>query len=134
MNQSLIAVDASVTVKWVLDEQFTEQAQALLAGAVRDARQVVGPPHATAEVCNIIYRRRLRTDPAFRITDEEADQALVRFLRLPLTLLSVDDLYHQSFQSPPRGTVTPTQRFTPPSRACEMSQQPRRGRVSLAHT
>ena len=98
MNQPPPVVDASVAVKWVVDEAFTPQAQLLLADHVRAHQQLAGPPHLRAEVTNILYRRRLRADPAMRITEAEADQALAHFLRLPLTLLSPDGLYTQAFE------------------------------------
>jgi predicted nucleic acid-binding protein len=81
----------------VLDEEFTEQAQALLADSARARRPLTGPPHLTAEVSNILYRRRLRSDPTLRISDEEAEGALTRFLRIPVVLLTATDLFHQAF-------------------------------------
>ena len=53
MNHAVV-VDASVAVKWVLDEEFTEQARNLLRDSVR--QPIVAPPHLTSEVTNALYQ------------------------------------------------------------------------------
>jgi predicted nucleic acid-binding protein len=97
MNQPSLAVDASVAVKWVLHEEYTDRAQALLGVTIRNGRPPVGPPHLLAETINAMYRRRLRVDPATRITDEEADQALADLLAIPIQLLAPTGLYARAF-------------------------------------
>jgi predicted nucleic acid-binding protein len=97
MNQASLAVDASVAAKWVLQEEFTDRAQALLGVTIRAGQPPIGPPHLLAETTNVIYRRRLRADPATRITDEQADQALADLLAIPVRLLAPADLYERAF-------------------------------------
>lgn len=91
MNQAIV-VDASVAVKWLLDEDLTDKARALLANA-RDARvPLLGPPHLPIEVTNTIHQRFRRKD----ITEAEADEALTKFLVLPLRLLGPAHLYRRA--------------------------------------
>jgi predicted nucleic acid-binding protein len=92
-----LVVDASVAVKWVIVEAFSAQADALLTDALRAHRQIVGPPTLLAEVTNAIYQRSRSRDPHRRMSDAEAEQALVRFLRFPIALLTPADLYQQAF-------------------------------------
>jgi predicted nucleic acid-binding protein len=96
MNQAVV-VDASVALKRVLAEEFTEESRSLFAKSLQDRRPVVAPPLLPSEVGNALYQR-LRTSVASRrLTDAEADGALAAFLHLPITLLAPDDLYPSAF-------------------------------------
>ena len=90
-----VVVDASVALKWVIEEEFSDRANALLSESVR--QPIVGPPPLLAEVTNAIYQRSRSRDPHRRMSDAEAEQALVRFLRFPIALLTPADLYQQAF-------------------------------------
>jgi predicted nucleic acid-binding protein len=94
MNQTLV-VDASVAIKWVVAEEFSEQAEALLNAAASSA--IVGPPALLTEVANALYQRTRRRDPETRLTEDEAEAALHRFLALGIQLVSSDALYQQAF-------------------------------------
>ena len=98
MTPASTAIDASVAVKWVLAEQHSDRADQLLVDSAQAGRTLVGPPHLTAEVVNILYRRRLRSEPTVRITDVQAEQALADFLQFPLQLLTPAALYTQAFE------------------------------------
>jgi len=88
-----IVVDASVALKLVLAEEFTDRAQALLRDSLQARRPLVAPPHLHSEVINALYQRlRRRT-----ITEDEANQAVTQFLRFPITLSAPADLYQQAF-------------------------------------
>ena len=97
MTPSSVVVDASVAVKWVLPEEWTDRAQALMAASIQARQRLVGTPHLAIEVVNAIYQRRRRGAPQERLSDTEADQALARFLAFPLELLSPTPLYEQAF-------------------------------------
>src|ERR687886_225353 len=97
MIPSPTVADASVAVKWVLQEQHSDRADTLLSDSLAAGRPLVGPSHLTAEVMNILYRRRLRSDPTLRITDAQADQAAADFLQFPLRSVSSAGLYTSSF-------------------------------------
>jgi predicted nucleic acid-binding protein len=94
MNQILV-VDASVAIKWVVAEEFSAQAEALLNDAASSA--IVGPPALITEVANALYQRTRRRDPETRLTVAEAEAALAGFLALGIQLVSSEDLYQQAF-------------------------------------
>ncbi len=94
MNQ-IVVVDASAAIKWVVEEEFSEQAEALLNDAATSA--IVGPPALITEVANALFQRARRRDPATRLTVDEAQAALDRFLALGIQLLSSDALYQEAF-------------------------------------
>jgi predicted nucleic acid-binding protein len=95
MNR-IVVVDASVAIKWVVEEEFSEQAEALLNDAASSA--IVGPPALITEVANALYQRTRRRDPKTRLTVDEAEAALTRFLGLVVQLVSSDPLYQQAFR------------------------------------
>lgn len=70
-----ICVDASVAVKWLLPEEDSEAAMALLRDAITDGTKLVGPPHLGVEVTSAVYRRMRQGD----ITREEMERQLERF-------------------------------------------------------
>lgn len=96
MNHVLV-LDASVVIKRVLDEEFTEQVQGLFADSIRSRRPLVAPPLLPNEITNALYQRVRTTVSARRITESEGSRALAAFLRLPVTLLSPADLYRHAF-------------------------------------
>jgi predicted nucleic acid-binding protein len=91
MNHAVV-VDATVAIKRVLSEEFTEQSRTLFSSSLRDRRPVLAPPHLKSEVTNALYQRLRTTIEARRITEAEADSALAAFLCLPITLLAPEDL------------------------------------------
>jgi predicted nucleic acid-binding protein len=50
-----------------------------------------------SEVISIIFQRRRSQDPQRRISEAEAEDALHRFLALPLVIVAPDGLYEQAF-------------------------------------
>lgn len=94
MNHA-VAVDASVAVKWVVAEDFTDRAQALLGNSLRAARPLIAPPHFPGEVVNAIHRRTQRSEQP--LSPVRATQAVQEFLEYPVELLSPADLYWQAF-------------------------------------
>ncbi|HEY7060087.1 MAG TPA: type II toxin-antitoxin system VapC family toxin [Chloroflexota bacterium] len=91
----VIVVDASAAIKWVVREEFSEQALTLYDDAASSA--IVGPPALLTEVTNAIYQRTRRRDPATRLTAEEAQAALDRFLTLGVRIEASDALYREAF-------------------------------------
>ena len=88
-----LVVDASVVVKVVLEEEFTDRARALIEDSRRNRRLLFGPARLQSEVSNAIfqYLRRRQTTP------EEADQALRQFLEFPIQLFSSPELHLRAF-------------------------------------
>jgi len=96
MNDA-IGVDASLAVKWVLDEEYTEQAQRLWSDSLAARRPVIAPPHFTGEVTSALYQRTRRTDPDVHLDVSEASEALADFLQYPVEVLAHLDLYPRAF-------------------------------------
>lgn len=96
MNHAVV-VDATVAIKRVLAEEFTEQSRSLFSSSLRNRRPILAPPHLRSEVTNALYQRLRTTVADRRITEAEADSALAAFLRLPITLLAPEDLYVRAF-------------------------------------
>jgi len=90
-----LVVDASVALKWLLAEELSDKAEALLADSLQAGTVIVGPPHLTGEVANALYRRIHRSQN--NITQDEAEAALAQFLAIPIQVVSSDDLYTQAF-------------------------------------
>lgn len=88
MTEPLV-IDASVALKCVLEEKYSDSAHALLRDALAQNRSIAAPPLFPAEATNAIYQRQRRGD----ITSVEADRALATFLAFPVHLLSPADLY-----------------------------------------
>lgn len=93
MNQ--LVVDASVALKWLLAEELSDRAEALLEDSLQAGTVLVGPPHLTGEVANALYRRIHRSQNS--ITQDEAEEALAKFLAIPIQIITSDDLYTRAF-------------------------------------
>ena len=89
----LVVVDASVVVKVVLEEEFTDHARALIEDSRRALRLIVAPPRLHSEVSNAAYQYLRRR----QITPEEGEQALRQFLELPIQLFAFPELYLRAF-------------------------------------
>ena len=92
---SHLVVDASVVLKWLLAEALSDRAEALLEDSLHAGTVIVGPPHLTGEVANALYRRIHRSQNS--ITQDEAEDALARFLAIPIQVVSSDELYTGAF-------------------------------------
>jgi len=60
-----VVVDASIAVKWVVEEEGDDDARALLQSWLAAGIQPVAPSWFTCEVANILYRKILAGDLAF---------------------------------------------------------------------
>jgi predicted nucleic acid-binding protein len=80
----MICVDASVVAKWILEEEeWAEQAQALLGATLLMAEPIVAPPLLPFEIANVL-RRRQRAVAAISL--DRALFMLDEFLRFPIEL------------------------------------------------
>lgn len=89
-------VDASVAIKWVLQEAHSAEARALYADSAAAHRLLQAPPHFAAEVVNGLYRRIQRRGSQ-SLTYDEAHGAVTHFLRLPVQLVTLPNLYYDAF-------------------------------------
>ncbi len=88
-----VVIDASVGVKLVLIEEFSAQAQALVADTLSVGAPLYGPATLPSEVLSALSKRTRYRDPTKAITLAQAQQYLQDFLELPVTLATPADLY-----------------------------------------
>jgi predicted nucleic acid-binding protein len=89
----VICADASVGIKWILDEERSDRARALNSTAIRTGEIIVAPPLLPIEVTNIL-RQRMRTREALSL--DEASQHLDDFLAFPIEYHSPAGLHYQA--------------------------------------
>ena len=89
----MICVDASVAVKWILEEERSDLAMALYNAVVLTGQSIVAPPLLPLEVTNIL-RQRMRANPKLSLTD--ATEQLDDFLALPVDYHNPTGLHHQA--------------------------------------
>ncbi len=90
-------VDASVAVKWVVEEEFSDRAEALLEAGMAFGLALMAPPHFTGEVLNGLYQRTRRQALGSRLSEFEAFQAVEQFLGLDVRSVAPDGLYSGAF-------------------------------------
>ncbi len=80
---SSLVVDASVVVKWVLEnEELAAEARALLAQGLRQEWRLVAPPLLVAETTNAVYQRFRRGE----MTGDETDRLVAHVWSQPVVL------------------------------------------------
>jgi predicted nucleic acid-binding protein len=84
-GSATVVVDASVALKWVLNEDLTTEARQLLAQWTADGTRIVAPSWFACEVGNVLYRAVVRGD--LTLTDA---QAAVSAALAPMELLPED--------------------------------------------
>ena len=89
----MICVDASVAVKWILDEERSDQARALFRAAERVDSAIVAPPLLFFEVTNVL---RQRTRPKDGLSLAAATALLDRFLALPIVVFYPEDSHRRA--------------------------------------
>jgi predicted nucleic acid-binding protein len=89
----VICVDASVAVKWVLNEERSDQARALYQAALRAGESIVAPTLLPLEVTNIL-RQRMRAKDGLSLT--EAVRQLGDFLDFRIELNNPVGLHFQA--------------------------------------
>jgi predicted nucleic acid-binding protein len=60
-----VVVDASIAVKWVIEEDGSEEARILLQSWLSAGVQPIAPSWFTCEIANILYRKALTRDLSF---------------------------------------------------------------------
>ena len=91
----MICVDASVGAKWVLEEPWTDKADALAAHAERTSSTLVAGPLFPMEVGNVIRQQMRR----FMMPPSESEARFADFLAYPVVLLSVDQLHLEALRT-----------------------------------
>lgn len=96
-----LVVDASIGVKWVIEEEHFEQSRALLSAAGKGQHTLRCPPHFSGEAVNAIYQKYRSRDPEKHIPLAEAQRALFQFLatvRAGVNVVGMSILYQQAFE------------------------------------
>jgi predicted nucleic acid-binding protein len=96
MNHAVV-VDASVALKWVLFEEFNDQARGLYEAALHAHRPFLVPPHFFSEVTSALYQRTRTREPARHLTEDEAHEAFTRFSRFHVQTAEPENLYERAF-------------------------------------
>lgn len=81
-----LCVDASIAVKWVVQEDDSDLAERLLGNTLLDDRELVAPAHIVGEVANALFKR-------FRFRDLPPDHlraTMAQFLAVPMRFLQTD--------------------------------------------
>jgi len=76
-----VVIDASVALKWVLDEPGKEDADALLDG------ELIAPSLWLLEAANALWQRTRRGE----ISDEEAKERLTELFNAPVATTTIED-------------------------------------------
>jgi predicted nucleic acid-binding protein len=77
-----VVIDASVALKWVVDEELTIEALSLLRDGLDAVHDLRAPPLLMSEVTNAIHQRVRRGE----LNGDQADLALRQFLAVPMDL------------------------------------------------
>jgi predicted nucleic acid-binding protein len=83
-----LLVDASVAIKWLVNEEHSNSARTLLDDSAARDLSLVAPALLPAEVVNALYQVQRRG----AISSAEADRALRRFLEVPIRIIAPVDL------------------------------------------
>lgn len=92
-----VVVDASVAVKWVVEEDHSTKAAQLL-----DYDALHAPDHWQAEAVNVLWAKVFRGD----LTASEADERMTVLLRAPVAATPIADLMPRAFAVSVARTVT----------------------------
>ena len=85
-----VVVDASVALKWIFNEPYSDQARRLLADIGNG--EVFAPPLLPSEITNAIFQQQRRG----RLTAAGADAALTGLLAIQWRIVSPDTLYRDA--------------------------------------
>lgn len=86
----MICVDASIAVKWILEEDLTAQADALYLAAQRAGSPIVAPALLLFEVTNVV-RQQVRGERAMPLV--AASRALADFLSFDIEIHAPSGLH-----------------------------------------
>ncbi|MGH2617423.1 MAG: type II toxin-antitoxin system VapC family toxin [Thermomicrobiales bacterium] len=89
----MICLDASVAVKLVLDEDWSDRVEALFFAAIETGESVIGTPLLPIEVTNIL-RQRMRIPGG--LSRDEALERLRVFLGFPIEIHNPPWLHRQA--------------------------------------
>jgi predicted nucleic acid-binding protein len=92
-TSNAVVLDASVLVKWVIADSYSERADLLLDQFAAGELEVIAPAIANWEVLNVISRKAKRGS----IDKRSAEIAGAEFLALRIRLIDNEALQHSAF-------------------------------------
>lgn len=87
--QEAIVVDAALVAKWLLPEELSERAHALLAGAVAAGQPIYAPRAISLDIASAVHAHARRDD----LTVAEAEAAVDLLVDLDLTMIEPPGLW-----------------------------------------
>lgn len=93
MPNSYVCVDASLLIKLVIPEPYTEQADNLWQAWIQKDIQAIAPPLLRYELTAILRKKVYRQ----QLTEMEADAAFVEAMALEVELVSPDELHKRAW-------------------------------------
>ncbi len=88
-----VCVDASLAIKLVVRESFSDQALALWQNWIENGVECIAPPFFPFEVSSVIRNKYVRK----QLTAEEAERAFNTFTRLNFTILMPEALLKEAW-------------------------------------
>lgn len=88
----MTVIDASVVAKLLFQEEYSDEADALITARVANGVELVAPHLLSFEIANIVLKRVRRTD----ISNAVAATLIDQFHELPISLRSARDLSRQA--------------------------------------
>jgi predicted nucleic acid-binding protein len=96
----MICVDSSVAAKWIFEEEYQVEAEAIYQEALAASDTIVAPPLLPIEITNIVRQRMRRAkgpgDPLLSLP--EARQHLGAFLAFSIQLVSPPELHQRALE------------------------------------
>lgn len=89
-----VLLDTSVVLKFVLPEEFSDRADALLETSVRTAQPLLIPPLLLIEATNTLHQQTRRG----ALTPTQASTTLTRLLQIPLQQVQPPGVYEQALE------------------------------------
>ncbi|MEJ5197962.1 MAG: type II toxin-antitoxin system VapC family toxin [Anaerolineae bacterium] len=93
MNGSVVCIDASLLIKLVIPEPYSEEVEALWQGWARYSTQRVAPRLLFYEITSVLRKKVYRR----LLTDDEAEMALERALAFRIELIDPADLHKRAW-------------------------------------
>ena len=91
---SYVVVDASLVVKWLVTEELSDEALALLASWNAESVRMAAPSLIRFEVANVLHRKIARGD----IGAISAIEHMTRLLTLPIELRDMPEIHARAIE------------------------------------
>ena len=90
----LVVVDASLALKWLVEEEFSDEAHAVLRSWGTERRHLAAPYLMLAEVTTALHRRVVRSE----LTVDDAEGLLEDLMSLGIKLHETPDIHGRALE------------------------------------